>query len=76
MKSLSNNRYPKELKEAIVAKLLEEDVTVMDVQRETGVGINTLYGWRDKALNKKDCLQRQNIRMQTNGVVRISLRLC
>ena len=47
------NRYPKEMKEAIVAKLLEEDVTVMDVQRETGVGINTLYRWRDKALNEK-----------------------
>jgi len=25
----------------------------MDVQRETGVGINTLYRWRDKALNEK-----------------------
>lgn len=50
---MSNNRYPKEMKEAIVAKLLEEDVTVMDVQRETGVGINTLYRWRDKALNEK-----------------------
>ena len=47
------NRYPKEMKEAIVAKLLEDDVTVMDVQRETGVGINTLYRWRDKALNEK-----------------------
>ena len=44
---------PKEMKEAIVAKLLEDDVTVMDVQRETGVGINTLYRWRDKALNEK-----------------------
>ena len=41
------------MKEAIVAKLLEDDVTVMDVQRETGVGINTLYRWRDKALNEK-----------------------
>ena len=47
------NRYPKEMKEAIVAKLLEDDVTVMDVQREIGVGINTLYRWRDKALNEK-----------------------
>lgn len=51
--SMSYNRYPKEMKEAIVAKLLEDDVTVMDVQRETGVGINTLYRWRDKALNEK-----------------------
>ncbi len=51
--NMGYNRYPKEMKEAIVAKLLEDDVTVMDVQRETGVGINTLYRWRDKALNEK-----------------------
>ncbi len=46
-------RYPKEMKEAIVARLLEEDVVVMDIQKETGVGINTLYRWRDEAMNKR-----------------------
>ena len=25
----------------------------MDIQRETGVGINTLYRWRDNAKNQK-----------------------
>ena len=50
---MSRNRYPKEMKEAIIARLLEEDVVVMDIHRETGVGINTLYRWRDEAMNKK-----------------------
>ena len=51
--SMSYNRYPKEMKEAIVARLLEEDVVVVDIQKETGVGINTLYKWRDEAKNKR-----------------------
>lgn len=50
---MSYNRYPKEMKDAIVARLLEEDVVVMDVQKETGGGINTLYRWRDEARNKR-----------------------
>ncbi len=50
---MSYNRYPKEMKEAIVARLLEEDVIVMDIYKETGIGINTLYRWRDDAMNKK-----------------------
>lgn len=50
---MSYNRYPKEMKEAIVARLLEEDVIVMDIHKETGIGINTLYRWRDDAMNKK-----------------------
>lgn len=50
---MSYNRYPKEMKEAIVARLLEEDVIVTDIQKETGVGINTLYRWRDAAMNKR-----------------------
>ena len=41
------------MKEAIVAKLLEEDVVITDIQKETGVGINTLYRWRDEAMNKR-----------------------
>ena len=41
------------MKEAIVARLLEEDVIVMDIHKETGIGINTLYRWRDEALSKK-----------------------
>lgn len=48
---MSRNRYTKEMKEAVVARLLEVDVVVMDIHRETGVGINTLYRWRDEAMN-------------------------
>ena len=40
MMSISYNRYPKEMKEAIAARLLEEDVAVMDIPKEIGVGIN------------------------------------
>ena len=41
------------MKEAIIARMLEGNETVTDIQRETGVGINTLYRWRDQALNQK-----------------------
>nr|WP_148661897.1 transposase [Butyrivibrio hungatei] len=57
---MSYNRYPKEMKEAIVARLLEEDVVVMDIQKETGVGINTLYRWRDACINANDSTKEAN----------------
>ena len=50
---MSYNRYPKEMKEAIIARMLESDESVMEIQRETGVGINTLYRWRDNAKNQR-----------------------
>ena len=50
---MSYNKYPKEMKESIVVRMLQGDESVTDIQRETGVGINTLYRWRDKALNQK-----------------------
>lgn len=50
---MSYARYPKEMKEAVVARMLERDETVTDIQRDTGIGINTLYRWRDQALNQK-----------------------
>ena len=69
---MSYNKYPKEMKEAIMARMLEGDETVTDIQRDTGVGINTLYRWRDQAKHQKAYQQQQNIRMQINGAVRIS----
>ena len=50
---MSYNKYPKEMKEAIMARMLEGDETVTDIQRDTGVGINTLYRWRDQAKHQK-----------------------
>ena len=50
---MSYNRYPKEMKEAVVSRLLEEDVIITDIHRETGIGMNTLYRWRDEAKNQK-----------------------
>lgn len=41
------------MKEAIIARMLEGNETVTDIQRETGVGINTLYRWRDQVMNQK-----------------------
>lgn len=41
------------MKEAIIARMLESDESVMEIQRETGVGINTLYRWRDNAKNQR-----------------------
>ena len=39
---MSYNKYPREIKETVVAKLPEEDVIITDVQREMGIGINTI----------------------------------
>lgn len=50
---MSYNRYPKEMKESIISRMLRGEETVTDIQRETGVGINTLYRWRDKAMNQQ-----------------------
>lgn len=50
---MSYARYPKEMKESIVARMLEGDETVTDIQRDTGVGLNTLYRWRDEAMHQK-----------------------
>lgn len=41
------------MKEAIIARMLEDNETITDIQRDTGVGINTLYRWRDQALQQK-----------------------
>ena len=41
------------MKEAIIARMLEGNETITDIQRDTGVGINTLYRWRDQALQQK-----------------------
>ena len=49
---MSYTKYPKEMKEAVIARMLQGDETIMDIQRDTGIGINTLYRWRDKALNQ------------------------
>ena len=49
---MSYAKYPKEMKEAVIARMLQGDETVTDIQRDTGIGINTLYRWRDKALNQ------------------------
>ncbi len=51
---MSYAKYPKEMKEAIIIRLLSEEESVTDIQRDTGIGINTLYRWRDQARNKKD----------------------
>ena len=50
---MSYNKYPKEMKEAIIARMLEGDETVTDIQRDTRVGIDTLYRWRDQAKHQK-----------------------
>lgn len=50
---MSYNKYPKEMKDAIISRMLEGDETVTDIQRDTGVGINTLYRWRDQAVHQK-----------------------
>ena len=40
--SMSYNKYPKEMKDSIIARLVSGEETVTDMQRDTGVGINTI----------------------------------
>ena len=40
---MSYAKYAKKLKEAVIARMLEGDETVVDIQRDTGIGINTHY---------------------------------
>lgn len=46
---MSYNKYPKEMKDAMVARMLSGEETITDINRETGININTLYRWRDAA---------------------------
>ena len=46
---MSYNKYPKEMKEAVVSRMLSGEETMTDINRETGININTLYRWRDAA---------------------------
>ncbi len=43
--------YPKELKESIIARMLPpNNISVLELVRETGIPKDTLYTWRSKAL--------------------------
>ncbi len=46
---MSYNKYPKEMKKAVIARMLSGEETMTDIGRETGININTLYRWRDAA---------------------------
>lgn len=47
--TMSYNKYPKEMKEAVVSRILSGEETLSDISRDTGININTLYRWRDAA---------------------------
>lgn len=40
---MSYNKYPKEMKDAVVARMLSGEEMMADINRETGININTLY---------------------------------
>jgi len=43
-------RYSEERKQAVLSKLLPPlNMTVAEVSRVEGIGLQTLYNWRDKA---------------------------
>lgn len=46
---MSYNKYPKEMKKAIVLRILSGEETLSDIARETGINNDTLYRWRDVA---------------------------
>jgi transposase-like protein len=41
--------YSKELKDSITTRLITGETSASDMARETGININTIYRWRDKA---------------------------
>lgn len=45
--SHNKHKYPKEMKETGVYRLLEGSEGATGIQRETVIGINILYRWRD-----------------------------
>ena len=51
-------RYPKELKTTIINKMLPPlNLSVRDLEKETGIPHNTLYTWRVKALKKNGIMK-------------------
>lgn len=49
---MSYNKYPSKMRDAVIARMLEGEETVTDIHRDTGIGINTLYRWRDQAMHQ------------------------
>jgi transposase len=41
--------YSKELKDSITTRLITGETSASDLARETGISLNTIYRWRDKA---------------------------
>lgn len=52
MIDMSYAKYPKEMKEAVVSRIMSGEETISDIGRDTGININTLYRWRDAAQKK------------------------
>ncbi len=46
---MSYNKYPKEMKDAVVNRIISDEGSISDICRDTGININTLYRWRDAA---------------------------
>jgi len=44
--------YSNELKDSIVTRLITGETSASDLATETGISINTIYRWRDKAKKK------------------------
>jgi transposase len=44
--------YSQKLKDSIITRLITKETTASDLVRETGISINTIYRWRDKAEKK------------------------
>ncbi|WP_370781768.1 transposase [Eubacterium ventriosum] len=40
---MSYAKYPKEMKEAVVSRIMSGEETISDIGRDTGININTLY---------------------------------
>lgn len=49
---MSYAKYPKEMKEAVVSRIMSGEETIIDIGRDTGININTLWRWRDAAQKK------------------------
>ena len=74
--------YSKELKDSITTRLITGETSASDMARETGININTIYRWRDKAkktgissTTKFKAVCPLDLNQQINGARRTSFRL-
>ncbi len=59
--------YPLERRESVVRRMLNEEVSISALARETGIAEGTLYRWRDAAKSKGEAVSRKKSSEKHSG---------